>query len=93
MLRISVHDEPGTVTFKLEGRLAGCWVRELQDCFQAAMAARPKQAVRFDLTQVTSLDADGKAFLSARHADGAVLIAAGCFMKAIVAEISSTGAH
>jgi hypothetical protein len=87
MLRISVHDEPDAVTFKLEGRLAGCWVRELQDCYERTMAAGLKSAVRFDLKQVTSLDAEGKAFLSARKAEGAELIVAGCFMRAIVAEI------
>ena len=88
MLRVSVVDEPGTVTFKLEGRLAGCWVRELQDCYERTMPARPESAVRFDLKQVISLDADGKAFLAARQAEGAELVTAGCFMKAIVAEIA-----
>ena len=42
MLRISVNDEPDTVTFKLEGRLAGCLVRELEDCYERTMPARPE---------------------------------------------------
>jgi hypothetical protein len=88
MLRITIHDELDTVTFKLEGRLAGCWVRELEDCYERAMPARPELAVRFDLKQVTSLDAEGKAFLAERQAEGAELVTAGCCMKAIIAEIA-----
>jgi anti-anti-sigma regulatory factor len=87
MLRITVQDEPGTLTFRLEGRLAGSWVRELQDCWQRALAAHPQSAIRLDLTQVTSIDEAGKAFLAASHAHGAELIPTGCLMRAIVAEI------
>ena len=36
MLRITVHDAPGTLTFRLKGRLAGPWVRELEECWRAA---------------------------------------------------------
>jgi hypothetical protein len=32
MLRITVHDKPEALTFQLEGRLAGPWVRVLQEC-------------------------------------------------------------
>ena len=40
MLRITVHDTPETLTFQLEGKLAGPWVRELEDCWQRTMASR-----------------------------------------------------
>lgn len=88
MLRITVHDDPGCLTFQLEGSLAGSWVRELHDCWQSNLAARPQPAVRFDLSEVTYIDAAGKAFLAARHAQGAQLVAADCLTRAIVAEIS-----
>jgi hypothetical protein len=39
---------------------------------------------------VTLIDAGGKAFLAAAHADGAELIACGCLMRAIVAELTHT---
>ncbi len=89
MLRITVHEDRGSLTFQLEGRLAGSWVRELQDCWQRTLAERPTSAVRFDLTEVTFVDAAGKAFLAASHAQGAELVAAGCLMRAIVAEIAN----
>jgi anti-anti-sigma regulatory factor len=89
MLRITVHDDPRYVTFQLEGSLAGSWVRELDDCCESTLATHQRPAVRFDLTEVTFIDAAGKAFLAAKHVEGAKLVATGCLMKAIVEEIAS----
>jgi anti-anti-sigma regulatory factor len=88
MLRITTHQSPGLLTFLLEGRLTGPWVRELQGCSQRASSGHADQAIRFDLSGVTFVDASGKEFLAARYADGAELVAAGCLMKAVVAEIT-----
>jgi anti-anti-sigma regulatory factor len=88
MLRITVHDNPGSLTFQLEGRLAGPWVREVEDCWRSTLAGRPRPAVRLDLTGVTFIDAAGKAILAVAHAQGAEFVAAGCLMKAVVAEIT-----
>jgi anti-anti-sigma regulatory factor len=88
MLRITVHEDPGSLTFQLEGRLAGPWVRELEDCWQSTPAGRRKPVLRFDLTGVTYIDAVGKDFLAARHAEGAEFLACGCLMRAVVAEIT-----
>src|SRR5437879_4830084 len=88
MLRITIKKDPGCLTFQLEGRLAGLWVRELENCWQSTAAPPSKPAVRFDLTGVTYVDAAGKKFLAARHADGAEFVACGCLMRAVVAEIT-----
>ena len=34
MLRITVHDTQQALTFQLEGRLAGPWVSEVEECWQ-----------------------------------------------------------
>lgn len=88
MLRITVQEDPRFVTFRLEGRLAGSWVQELEDCWQSATIAGLKPVVRFDLTEVTFIDAAGKEFLAARYREGHELVAAGCLMKSVVAEIT-----
>ena len=88
MLRITNHNDAKSLTFQLEGKLAGAWVRELEDCWQQASAGFPTTFIRFDLTGVTYVDAAGKKFLAARHAQGAELIAAGCLMRHVVAEIT-----
>ena len=88
MLRITVHDKPGAITFQLEGRLAGPWVRELEECWQNALAGPHKPVLRVDLTGVTWINAAGKACLAALHRQGAEFVAADCLTKAIVAEIT-----
>jgi hypothetical protein len=76
------------LTFQLEGKLAGPWVRELEECWQKTQTGNSVQALRFDLRGLTFIDTAGKAFLAARYAEGAEFVAAGCLMKSIVAEIA-----
>jgi hypothetical protein len=79
---------PESLTFQLEGRLVGAWVREVEDCRQRALAGRSRLAVRFDLAGVTFIDDAGKVYLAAMHRLGADFVAADCLTKAIVDEIS-----
>jgi hypothetical protein len=88
MLRITVHDKPEALTFQLEGRLAGPWVRVLQECWQSVLAGRREPILHVDLTEVTAIDAAGRACLAALHRLGAEFIAADCLTKAVVAEIA-----
>ena len=88
MLRITVHDEPGALTFQLEGRLAGPWVRVLEECWQSSLASHRRPMRCVDLTGVTFIDAAGQACLAAMHRQGAVFIAADPLTKGIVAEIT-----
>jgi anti-anti-sigma regulatory factor len=88
MLRITTYHTAELLTFQLEGRLAGPWVVEVQDCWQRTAAGRGDTAVRFDLTGVTYVDAAGKEFLLAMHEQGSEFVATGCLMRAIVAEIA-----
>jgi ABC-type transporter Mla MlaB component len=87
MVRITVHDNPGALTFQLEGRLAGPWVRVLEECWQSALAWQRKAILRVDLTGVTAIDAAGRTRLAAMHRQGAEFVAADCLTKAVVAEI------
>jgi ABC-type transporter Mla MlaB component len=89
MLRITVHDDQESLTFQLEGRLAGPWVRELAECWQSNLARRRKPILRVDLTGVTFIDAAGQACLAALHRQGAEFVAPDCLTKAIVEEITS----
>src|ERR1700692_1848155 len=88
MLRITIHDNLESLTFQLEGRLAGAWVKEVEECRQCMLAGRHQPTVHFDLTEVTFIDAAGKAYLAAMHRLGAEFVAADCLTKAIVAEIT-----
>ena len=88
MLRITVHDNPRSLTFQLEGSLAGPWLRELEECWQNALAGQHKPVLRVDLAGVTSINPAGKACLAALHLQGAEFVAADCLTKAVVAEIT-----
>jgi ABC-type transporter Mla MlaB component len=89
MLRITVRDNLESLTFLLEGRLAGAWVREVEKCRQRVLDGHCGVAVRFDLAGVTFIDAAGKAYLAAMHRLGAEFVAADCLIKAVVAEITN----
>jgi anti-anti-sigma regulatory factor len=88
MLRITTHHQPEQMTFQLEGRLAGPWVQALQECYRATLAAHHPAAVEFDLTAVTFVDAAGKEFLAAVHADGGRFLTTCCLMRALVAGLA-----
>jgi len=82
-----IQDEPIALTFQLEGKLAGPWVRVLEECWQNALARQPRPVLRVDLTEVTSVDAAGRACLAVMHRQGAVFVAADCLTRAVVADI------
>jgi len=88
MLRITIHDNQESLCFQLEGRLAGPWVSELEECWQRTLARQRKPILRVDLTGVTFIDDAGKACLAAMYHQGAELVAADCMTRGIVAEIT-----
>src|SRR5262249_31241416 len=88
MLRITVHDRPRALTFQLEGRLAGPWLRELEECWQSTLAHQGKPILCVDLTGVTFIDAAARDSLAAMHRQGAEFLATDCLTKAIVDEIT-----
>ena len=90
MLRITTHSSADSVTFQLEGRLVGPWVKELCDCWQRS-PCDGKRAVHIDLRAVTFVDAAGEALLADLYRQGADLLAIDCQMKALVAEIENAG--
>jgi len=92
MLRISIHDESGSLTLRLAGKLAGPWVKELDKCWQATRDNSDKLVIRIDLSEVIFVDAEGRNLLAAMHTQGVKFKCAGCLMKSVVAEITRTPA-
>jgi anti-anti-sigma regulatory factor len=90
MLRITTHDSSRILTFRLEGRLEGPWVEELEESWRSTLAEEGRTTIRVDLAGVTFIDAAGKARLKAMHQQGAQFLAEDCLTKAIVEEITST---
>ncbi len=88
MLRITVNDAPGRLGLRLEGKLGGAWVAELEECWRAAAPTLGSRPLSVDLTGVDCVDAAGKYLLALMHKAGASFVVSGCMMSALVQEIT-----
>ena len=89
MLRITVERQNDATIFELEGKLAGPWVMELEQCWRAVMAKAAGGLIKVHLRAVSYVNAAGKELLAEMYRQGAELVAAGCMTRAIVAEITA----
>ena len=70
MLRITTtHRDQDTRTFKLEGKLLGPWIGELESAYSTSQVSPDR--VRLDLHGLTFVDAEGARFLASLIHDGA----------------------
>ena len=86
MLRVTIDKDPSLTTFKLEGRVAGEWVNELERAW-VAEAGRSK-FIKVDLTGVTFVDEEGKKLLGRMVEQGSNLYATDCMNRSIIEEIT-----
>jgi outer membrane protein len=91
MLRITIQESAQASTFKLEGKLTGPWVRELEQSWTAASAAAPGNYLTVDLADVAFIDCAGKGLLARMHQSGATLVAHSPMNRSIVDEITRAG--
>jgi len=71
MLRITVHQEHGWATLRVEGMLIGPWVAELERCWQETVVT-PEQMV-VDLNELMFMDSHGRALLERMYSAGTQL--------------------
>jgi anti-anti-sigma regulatory factor len=90
MLKITTLIHTESTTFKLEGRLAGPWVQELERCWDSVVGMMTTHPLTIDLSAVTYVDSDGKDLLKKIHRQGARLVASGCLTSSIVKEITQS---
>jgi anti-anti-sigma regulatory factor len=87
MLKITTLMNAESTVLRLEGRLAGPWVQELERCWDSTVGMATHHPLSVDLSAVTYVDSDGKDLLKKIHQQGAKLIASGCLTSCIVNEI------
>ena len=87
MLKITTLLTAKSTVLRLEGRLAGLWVQELERCWDATVGTTIDHPLSLDLSAVTYVDSDGKDLLKKIHQQGAKLVASGCLTRCIVNEI------
>jgi hypothetical protein len=91
MLKISVTEVQDNITLDLEGRLAGPWTSELEQCWRDQQTRSDGKTVLVRLRAVTFIDEAGKELLTRMFRENATLEGSGCLVRAILAEI--TGAQ
>ena len=87
MLKITTLTNAESTALRLEGRLAGPWVQELERCWDSVLGATTNHPLTVDLSAVTYVDSEGKDLLKKIHKQGARLVASGCLTSCIVNEI------
>lgn len=87
MLRITRQESAQASIFKLEGKLSGPWVRELEQSWQNASPGLEGRQVVVDLSQVSFIDAEGKGLLGRMHEQGVRFLACTPLNKAILDKI------
>ena len=91
MVRITMDDRGAELHLKVEGRLAGAWVSELEQCWRAYAARSPHRVLLVDLTDTEFVDLAGKYLLTLMHQSGVKFAARNQYMNALLAEIRGTG--
>jgi hypothetical protein len=93
LLKITRIDEQHDITFKLEGKLAGPWVEEMENAWHSAKQVSGKHELVVDLNEVTFIDLAGALLLRQMHAAGATFRAEGPYISHELRRITSNKPH
>lgn len=87
MMKIQMQELGGQLILQVEGRLAGAFVPELENCWQAARGDRPDRKISVDLKNVTCIDRAGRHLLQVLHGRGVDFLGAGLAVQDILEQI------
>jgi anti-anti-sigma regulatory factor len=93
MLKITEEKNSRSTTLRVEGRLVGPWVDELERAWRGVSSDSSDGRVTVDLSDVTFVGEEGKKLLEAMYAKGAKLKASGCVTRRLVEEIAQSFAR
>jgi hypothetical protein len=91
MLKVTVQADAGVFVLELEGKLAGPWVKELEQAWRTARSTQQSYPVRVDMSSVTCIEKEGEDLLGRMYREGAKLVTRGCLNKCIVEGIMERG--
>ncbi len=87
MLRITITKANERTTLRLEGKLTGPWVGELERAWTNSQAEAQGAPYVVDLSEMTFVDAEGQKLLAQMHRQGVKLKTSGCMNRSIVERI------
>lgn len=86
-MKIEIQETGESVVLRVEGRLAGAFVPELEHCWRDAQSTQPKRQISVDLKNVTCIDRSGKYLLQLMHRSGVPFLRAGLAVQDILEQI------
>jgi anti-anti-sigma regulatory factor len=87
MMIIQTKEVDGQLILQVEGRLAGAFVPELENCWQIARAGQPGRKISVDLKSVTCVDRAGRYLLQLMHSNGVGFLRAGLAIQDILEQV------
>jgi ABC-type transporter Mla MlaB component len=87
MLRVTVEERGDQIVFRIEGKLKGPWVIELEKCWRATSGHAIGKTFGVDLDGVDFVDDQGRSLLTEMARSGVELIATESMMLSIVQQI------
>lgn len=91
MVRVTIDDRGPTAYMKIEGRLVGAWVSELDQCWRTYCTRSPRKKLVADLSKTEFVDLAGKYLLTLMYRSGVRFTVCTPYMDALLAEIAGTG--
>jgi anti-anti-sigma regulatory factor len=88
MFRATVEHNGGSLTLRIEGRLSGPCLAELENCWRQMLVGSGNQRVVVDLKEVTFVSAQAKQLLQKLCRAGAHLTGDGLMTRALVEQIT-----
>lgn len=87
MMKIQMKEFDDQLILQVEGRLAGAFVPELENCWHAASANQPNRKIAVDLKGVTCVDRAGRCLLRLMHSKGVGFLRAGLAIQDILEQV------
>jgi anti-anti-sigma regulatory factor len=87
MMKIQVNELDHGLILQVEGRVAGAFVSELENCWNAARARHPDWTISVDLKNVTCVDRAGRNLLQLMHSNGVEFLRAGMAIQDILEQV------
>ncbi|HEV2349777.1 MAG TPA: hypothetical protein VG028_08035 [Terriglobia bacterium] len=84
MMKITFCNSSESTVLKLEGRLAGPWVNELEKTWRSVTPAAMASQLVLDLCEVTFVDAEGRQLLAEMHEAGVELMGDGIMTQYMI---------
>ena len=87
MMKIQMKELDDQLILQVEGRLAGAFVPELENCWRAAHANQPNRKISVDLKNVTCVDRAGRYLLQLLHGNGVGFLRAGLAIQDVLEQV------